>query len=184
MSYYDFDLMMSVNAGRHNLMGGKTIQTGTRNGVILFLEGILLMVIASIFRWIFPSVDSIFTDVLSAFGIVIIFIDLAFTAITKNSYRKTLAAGDIKADIVFDERGIHAWETPEKGFDAGWNAVTNCFITKKWIYILFKNRHLIVDLPYTRENKEKVIEGFKAGHQLEMIKFLSVERGKITVRNK
>lgn len=184
LTYYDFDLMMSVNTGRHKLMAGKYIETGTRNGLILFFKAIILILLSAFFRFLFPDVDPLFSEILGGVGIVIIFLDLILTAGTKYSYRKMMQAGDIKADVVFDEKGIHAWETPQRGFDAGWDAVTHCFITKKWIFILFKNRHVVVDLPYTKENKEIIIAGFKEGHKLESIKFLSVEKGKVTVRNK
>ena len=181
--YRDFDLMMTINAAKNLLMEGKEAQTGVRNSIKLLFNGLIMVSIGLVLPMISSDIPTLLCNIFLCIGSLILVLDGAITFATYYSYRKTLEFGTLDADIVFDERGLHAWESPEKGFDASWESMTNCFITKRWIFILFKNGNLVVDLPYSRETKLKVIEGLKMGYKLSIIKFLSEEKGKLKVRN-
>lgn len=183
-TYRDFDLMMTINAAKDLLMEGKEARTGIHSTFKLLFNGITMILIGLLLPQIIKSIDPLLCNIFIGIGVILFLINAVLTGISYYSYKKTLEFGTLNADIVFDEKGLHAWETPTRGFDAGWESMTCCFITKRWIFILFKNNHLVVDLPYSRETKFKVIEGLKLGHKLSIIKFLAEEKGKLTVKNK
>lgn len=182
-TYKDFDLMVSVNANRNKLMEGKTIKTGLRNTLTVYAQCIVLIMLPFVMNYFLQDTNRVLTYVFVGAGCILFLMNALLSACSYYSYRKTVQFGTMRSDIVFDEKGIHAWESPEKGFDADWESITNCFITKKWIYILFQNQQLVVDIPATKENKEKIIQGLKLGFKLSFVKFLLIEKGQITVRN-
>lgn len=178
-TFEDFDFMCAVIAGRDRLISGKTLQTGTEsqkkllsNGAIFLLLGAAIYIINKSFAYVFFG-----------FGIVFLLITASLFIMTRYSYQKVLKEGEIKGDIVFDESGIHVWENDKKGFDAAWDELQYCFISKLRIVILFRKEYLVIDMPYTPSNKDYVIQALKEGQKLSVVKLLDYEKGKISIRN-
>lgn len=182
-TYVEFDTMMSIASGRKQLMDGKNANTGIRNTVTLFVEALILFFIADFYRIIFSG-DPLFSKILVGFGFALIAINALLLAFSVNGFKESRKLGHLKADLIFDEKGIHAWETETKGIDLDWRTVTHCFISRKQIYILFTNRRLIITIPYTKDHRDKIIQAMMIGKKLELIKFLDIKKGVISVRNK
>ena len=183
-TYVEFDTIMSVASGRQQLMNGKNTNTGIKNTITLFVEALLLFFMADGFRLIMPGADPLFSKILTGFGFVLIAVNALLLAFSVNGFKLSLKLGQQKADLIFDEKGIHAWETETKGLDIDWRNVTHCFISRKQIYILFTDRRLIITIPYTKNHRDKIIEAMMIGNKLELIKFIDIKKGVISVRNK
>ena len=183
-TYPEFDVMMAVASGRQQLMNGKNVNTGIRNTITLFIEALILFFMADGYRLLLPGADPLFSKILVGFGFALIAINALLLAFSVNGYKQSLKLGHLKADLFFDERGIHAWETETKGLDIDWRNVTHCFISRKQIYILFTDRRLIITIPYSKDHRDKIIQAMMIGKKLELIKFLDIKKGVISVRNK
>lgn len=174
----DFDFMCTVIAGKDRLAEGKILQTGKQNQKKLLANGITFLALSAFTRGFNP----VFSYVLMGFGILFILIDLGCFSITKYGYHQIVDDGEIKGDIVFDEQGIHVWENSTKGFDASWDDLQYCYIAKLRIIILFRSQQQVIDMPYTPDNKDKVIAALKEGNKLSAVRLLNYEKGKISVK--
>ena len=177
-TYEDFDFMCTVLTGREPLCASKTLHTGRENQKKLLAESIAFLILGAVI-YVFQTT---FAYILFAFGGILLLITFGLYSILHYSYKKFLEEGPIKGDIVFDEAGVHVWENDKKGFDAAWDDLLHCFISKLRIVILFRDEQLVIDLPYTPQNKDKVIEALKEGHKLSVVKLLDYEKGKISRR--
>ena len=183
-SYGEFDTMMAVASGRQQLMKGKNVNTGIRNTITLFVEALILFVMADLYRLFLPGADPLFSKVLVGVGFLLVALNCLLLGFSYRGYKENLKLGQLKADLIFDETGIHAWETEQKGFDFPWGMVTHCFISRQRIYILFTDRRLIATVPYSKDHRDKMIQAMMIGRKLELIKFIDVKKGVISVRNK
>ena len=182
-TYREFDTMMSIASGRKQLMEGKNVNTGIRNTITLFVEALILFFLADFYRITFNE-DPFFCKVLVGFGFALVAINALLLAFSVNGFKQNRELGHLKADLIFDEKGIHAWETETKGLDIYWGDVTHCFISKSQIYILFTNRRLVITIPYSKDHRDKIIQAMMIGKKLELIKFLHIKKGIISVKNK
>ena len=182
-TYREFDTMMSVASGRQHLMNGKNTNTGIRNTITLFVEALILFFMADFYRIVFQE-DPLFCKILVGFGFALVAVNAMLLAFSVNGYKQNIKLGHLKADLIFDERGIHAWETETKGLDIDWRNVTHCFISRQQIYILFTDHRLIITVPYTKDHRDKIIQAMMIGKKLELVKFIDVKKGIISVRNK
>lgn len=183
-TYVEFDTLMSIATGRHQLMDKKRTNTGIRNTIVLFAEALILFLMADGCRLLMPDNDPLFSKILVGLGFLLVGFNALLLAFSVKGFKERRKRGHLKADLIFDICGIHAWETETRGVDINWRNVTHCFISRKQIYLLFTDKRFIITIPYTKEHRDKIIQAMMIGKKLEIVKFIDVKKGIISIRNK
>ena len=143
LTYEDFEIMIACFKDRKSkrLAKGKSIKTTTKNLKFLFVESLVILLLAFVLYMMFDKplqgIDLAMVCIYSGFGLLCLIWTFVFPVWTKREHKKAKAKS-IKGDTIFDENGVHVWENPEKGFDESWAQVTDCYISSNYIFIFFK----------------------------------------------
>lgn len=181
-TFEDYDLMLSVYGNRKKLRKGKTAKCSLKSMKESFRMSIVCVVCAVLlyllvdqpFNWIF-SVLLYGGGVIGLIGLVACPL---YPKWLKKDYQKVKDAR-LKADLDFDEKGVHVWENEGKGFEKTWERFQDCFISPEYIFIFFVDKDYSLVMSSKDDVEEKVLEALRLGHREDIVVRFAVSGGKI-----
>ena len=182
MTFDDYDVMIAC----FKTKGGKRkkMKKTMKNLQILFYEGVLIVILSLIIYWLsdkpLQGWDVFFTYGFGAAGLLYMVGAKAMPLWLKKQFEKARTKS-IKADIVFDEAGVHVWENPEKGFDRGWDQLTECFISSGHIFIFFQEKDFVLAMPGGKDFEERVLDALEMGGRMDIVIRFEEEKGRVKV---
>lgn len=100
----------------------------------------------------------------------------------KSRYEKFLAAIPTDLEIIFDENGFSRFENNKRTLFVAWKDFSQCFIAEDFIAIKFESSKYRFVTKYSKEKEAQILEAFKEAGKTDLIKYLKVEDGKMSLR--
>jgi len=121
------------------------------------------------------GMDAFTVYVGSVMGLLGVLLTILYPRLLKKLFRKAKEEA-LRADLIFDETGVHVWENPEKGIDRTWDQFADCFISSRHIFVLFTDIDYTLIMSNDGNTEEQVLEALKLGGREDIIVRFEVEK--------
>ncbi len=177
-----FDTLLTVHANRKKLKKGKKVNLTMKNIRFLFPYSLFMFFSAVVIYLLsdkpLQGMDLVIVPFCVVFGVLCLAANIAYPKWLGKWFSESRENG-VKADFVFDEEGVHVWESEEKGFDKKWDEFTDCFISSEYIFVFFDEMDYTLVMTNEDETEPYVLDALKLGNRSDIILRFVTENGKV-----
>jgi len=100
----------------------------------------------------------------------------------KSRYERFFKALPTDLEIIFDEKGFSRFENNQRTLFVAWKDFSYCFITDDFIAIKFETSKYRFVTKYSAEKEAQILQAFEEAGRTDLIKYLKIEDGKMSLK--